>query len=724
MAWALQRLLNAYKARIDQNKITMIHYKKDVDNIVTLTLDMQGRNVNVINHEIRAAFIPVLTHLQAEKKKGLLRGVILSSAKKTFLAGGDLEYLYQATDPAEIFGFAEAMKAFLRDLERPGVPVVAALNGSALGAGFEVALACHYRIALKQHKVQLGFPEVEIGLIPGGGGIIRLMWLLGIEKAFHILTGAHRYTPEEALKVGLVDELADHPKDLLAKAKAWLLAHQDHRRAWDQVNSKIPGGSAKDAGTAKVIRNLTAGLAAQTHNNYPALQAILNVMADGSKVDFDTACRMESRYYTQVVRSQVCKNMIRAFWFDQNEIDSGVARPKGFGKFRPKKIGIIGAGMMGSGIAFSALVHGLTVVIKDVSKPIADRGRDLVEDKFDQTIEKGRLQEAQKQKYLKRLSTTDTSQDFETCDLVIEAVFENKMVKEKVTREAEQFIDEYAFFATNTTSIPITELGRSSSRPENYIGLHFFHPADAVPLVEIVRGAQTSDETTARAFDFVKGIGKTPIIVKDDWGFYAARVRNTYILEGITLLQEGYAPALIENLGRQAGMPKGALEWADELGLDMVLKYEQQAAAHYGPKYIQHPAVRVLQIMLDELDRSGTKKRAGFYAYYEDKPSLWKELSKHFPPNTQLTTPTILQDRFLFAQVIEAIWCMQEKVIISKAAANLGSIYGWGFPAFKGGVLQYIEDYGPEQFLERSKHFQQDFGQRFQVPKLFHQLLG
>ncbi|MEM6376660.1 MAG: 3-hydroxyacyl-CoA dehydrogenase NAD-binding domain-containing protein [Bacteroidota bacterium] len=701
----------------------MIHYKKDVDNIVTLTLDMQGRNVNVINHEIREAFVPVLHHLQEEKKKGLLRGVILTSAKRTFLAGGDLEYLYQATNSEEVFGFAQAMKAFLRDLERPGVPVVAALNGSALGAGFEVALACHHRIALNHHRIQLGFPEVEIGLIPGGGGIIRLMWFLGIEKAFYILTNAHRYTPEEALKVDLIDELADSPKDLLAQAKAWLLANQNHRPNWDKQDSKIPGGSAKNPTTAKVIRNLTAELSARTHNNYPALQAILNVMADGSKVDFDTACRMESRYYTEVVLSQACKNMIRAFWFDQNEIDSGAARPKGFGKFRPQKIGIIGAGIMGSGIAFSALTNGLTVVIKDVSKPIADRGRELVEEKLDQAIGKGLIQEAQKTLYLERLSTTDTSKDFETCDLVIEAVFENKMVKEKVTREAEQFIDEYAFFATNTTSIPITELGRASSRPENYIGLHFFHPVDTVPLVEIVKGAKTSDETTARAFDFVRGIGKTPIIVKDDWGFYAARVRNTYILEGITLLQEGYPPALIENLGRQAGMPKGALEWADELGLDMVLKYEQQAAAHYGPKYIQHPAVEVLQIMIDDLERYGARKKAGFYTYQDESKALWTGLTEHFPIQSTTTPNTTLQDRFLFAQVIEAIWCMQEKVILSKAAANLGSIYGWGFPAFKGGVFQYIIDYDPELFIERSQQFQIDFGQRFQVPKLFHKLV-
>lgn len=700
----------------------MIHYKKDVDNIVTLTLDMKGRTVNVINHEIREAFVPVLRHLQEEKRKGQLRGVILTSAKRTFLAGGDLEYLFQADNGAEVFNFAEEMKNFLRDLERPGVPVVAALNGSAIGSGFEVALACHHRIAINRDKIELGLPEVEIGLIPGGGGIIRLMWLLGIQRAFPVLTSAERYTPALALKVGIIDDLAENEKDLLAKAKAWLLNNNAHRRPWDQPGAEIPGGSAKETKTAALIRDLAAGLTAKTHNNYPAMHAVLNVMADGSKVDFDTACRIEGRYYTDLVLSKECKNMIKAFWFDRNEIRDGLNRPKGYGKFRPKKLGIIGAGLMGSGIAYAGLLRGLEVVIKDVSKPIADRGRELVEKKLDDAITNGRIQEDRKHYYLKKLVTTDTSKDFETCDLVIEAVFENKMVKEKVTREAEQFLDEYAIFATNTISIPITDLGKSASRPENYVGVHFFHPADEVPMVEIVKGAQTSDETIARAFDFARAIGKIPIVVKDDWGFYAARVRNTYILEGITMLQEGYAPALIENLSRQAGMPKGALEWADELGLDMVMNYEKQAAQHYGPKYIQHPAVSVLEKMIKELDRVGERKKTGFYEYSENGKKIWSALSEHFPAKKSMPSNAAIMERFLFAQVIEAIWCLQEKVINSTAAANLGSIYGWGFPAFKGGVIQYTLDYGADAFVERCQVFQEHFGQRFQVPKKFFQL--
>lgn len=704
----------------------MIHYQKDIDNIVTLTLDMDGRRMNVINHEIREAFLPVIRHLQEEKKQSALRGVIITSAKKTFLAGGDLDYLYRAQDADEIFAFAEQMKSFLRQLERPGVPVVAAINGSAIGAGFEVALACHRRIVLNDSDLKLGLPEVEIGLIPGGGGIIRLMWLLGIERAYPILTSGKRYNPLEAKQLGLIDEVADSQAQMMVLARKWLLNTREGRRPWDQQECSIPGGTAKDLDTAQIIRRLIANLAVESHDQFPAPRAILNVLTEGSKVDFDTACRIESRYYTQLVRSKQCKNMIKAFWFDANFIKTGGNRPTGYGKFRPKKVGVIGAGHMGSGIALSCLMHGLEVVLKDVSRHIAERGREFVEVRLREKVEKGTITEAIKAEMLSRITTTEEAREFESCDLVIEAVFENQMVKQKVTREAEDFLDDYSFFATNTISIPITKLAEATRRPGDYVGLHFFPPADEVPLVEIVRGAQTSEETIARAFDFVQHIHKTPIVVKDDWGFFAARVRNTFILEGITMLQEGLSPALIENLSLQAGMPQGALSLADELGLNMIMRYEKQAAEHYGPKYIQHPAVQVLNLMLEELDRPGKKKRAGFYDYPVEGPSiLWPELGEHFKVDRRKRPKhEELIDRFLIAQVLEAIWCMQEKVIHSTAAANLGSIYGWGFPAFKGGVLQFIHDMELETFVKTCKTLQKKHGQRFQIPSKMKKILA
>lgn len=697
----------------------MIQYQKDIDHIVTLRLDMDGRSDNLINHEIGEAFVPVIEHLKREKARGALRGVILTSAKKSFLADGELGYLYQTRDPEELFAYAERLKRFLRDLERPGVPVVAAINGNAIGTGFEVALACHYRIVLDRPVIRLGHPEVSIGLIPSGGAILRLMWLLGIEKALPLLLEGKRYRPQEALKAGIIDQLAGTEKELLEGAKSWLLANRERSRPWDVPGSTIPGGTAKEVAVAEYLRRATARLLGTTGNSYPAQSAILEIMSEGSRLDFDTALRIDSRCFAELVRTQTCKNMISTFWFDQNAIKSGSNRPKGFGKFRPRKIGIIGAGRMGSAIALSCLQNGMRVVLKDVSKPIAERGRAYVIQKVDQLIEAGTFQESDRTELLSRIITTQQSDAFTECDLVIEAVFENEMVKKKVTREAEAHLDEYSLFGTNTISIPITRLAEASIRPDHYIGLHFFPPADEVPLVEIVRGKQTSEESVARAFDFVNAIKKIPIVVKDDWGFYAARVRNTYILEGITLLQEGYAPALIEHLGRQAGMSQGALETADELGLDIVLRYEKQAAIHYGSKYIQHPAVAVLEKMEQELKRQGKGKQGGFYDYPpQGTATLWPALTDYFPTQQTHYDRSEISERFLFAQVIEAVWCLQEGVIQSREAANLGSVFGWGFPAFKGGVIQYVFDYGLDSFLDRCETLEQRFGPRFRAPKI------
>ncbi len=701
----------------------MIRYQKDTDNIVTLTLDMDNREENVMNQKIWSAFVPVLQQLKVEKKQGRLRGVILASAKKTFMAGGDLEYIYQAEDAAEIFAAAEGMKTFLRDLESPGVPVVAAINGSALGAGFELALGCHHRIVLDNPKIQVGLPEVEIGLIPAGGSIVRLMWLLGIEKAFPILAGGKRYDPRGALQAGIVDELSASPKETLQKAKAWLMRTREGRRPWDTPGRVIPGGSAREPATARKIMAFSAALNGQNFDNYPAPRAILHILTEASKVGFDVACRLESRYYTELVRSRQCKNMVKAFWFDANYIKAGNDRPKGYGRFRPQTVGVIGAGTMGSGIALTCLQNGLSVVLKDVSQPIAARGVEFIRQRLDEQVANSTLLQEERDALLKKIQATDNPADFQSCDLVIEAVFESRQVKQKVVREAESCLEEQAFIASNTVSIPITTLADACAQPGRFIGLHFFHPVTDTRLVEIVRGKETSEETIARAFDFVRAIGKTPILVKDIWGFYAARVQNTYILEGIAMLQEGYPAAVIENLGLQAGMPKSPLALADELGLELVLRYEQQAATHYGPKYIQHPAADLARSFLDTLRRPGKARQEGFYTYTADgRKHLWPEMQDVLPAVHPDYQRQEVIDRLLIVQVLEAVWCMQEGVIQSVAAANLGSIYGWGFPACKGGVIQFIEDYGREAFVEKCRELEQRFGPRFKVPKFLGKL--
>jgi 3-hydroxyacyl-CoA dehydrogenase/enoyl-CoA hydratase/3-hydroxybutyryl-CoA epimerase len=696
----------------------MIRYTKDSDNIVTLTFDMEGRSHNIFNHEISEAFGPVVKHLQGEKERRALRGIIITSAKRSFVQGGDLEFLQTVTEPAMISKYASAIQQVFRDLERPGVPVVAAINGDALGIGFQMALACHHRIVLSDAKIRLGLPEIKLGLMPGGGSIIRLLWLLGLEKAYHVLEGGREMNPATALRTGIIDELAETEYRMLERAKQYCLEMDEGRRPWDVPNTQIPGGPAPEK-----VRALAAELFHKYRGNYPAPQAILNTLSEGARLDFDAACRVESRYLTSLLLHPATRNLLNAFWKDNKAVLQGVNRPKGFGKFRPKKIGIIGSGQMGSAIAMACLENGLSVVLKDISKLVAERGREFVRNTLQEKLNAAAITKVQAEQILQRVTTTDESEEFQDCDLVVEAVFENENVKGKVTREAEVFLDKYAIFGTNTVSIPISKLAKSSSRPGNYVGLHFFHPVGEVPLVEIVRGKETSDETIARAFDFVKGLRKIPIVVKDDWGFFVARVQNTYILEGISLLQEGVSAAAIENLGLATGMPTGPLHLADAISLRLVMKYEQQSAERYGPKYIQHPAVPLLQKMLEDLDRPGGRNRDGFYQVEETGArTLWPDLEMQFGTGASVPTRPEIQERFLIAQVLEAVWCLQEKVIGSIPETNLGSIYGWGFPACQGGVIQYIQSYGQQAFLDRCGELEQDYGPRFRVPPILKKL--
>ena len=688
----------------------MIRYTKDTGHIAILTLDMKERQRNLLNHEIVDAFVPVLNHLKKEKEKGQLRGVIITSAKKNFLVGGNLKYLSKTKDPGAIFNYAEKLKAFFRELERPGVPVVAAINGNAIGTGFELALACHRRIIINNQHIRVGLPEAKYGVMPGNGGTVRLLWLLGIEKAFHILAEGKEYTPAEAAIAGLIDELVVDQDEMINSAKKWILQTASVKRPWDHTGAAISENK-------KEVARLGAYVAAKWKHHYPAPLAILNTLNEGSQVDFDTASRIESRYYTALLLSSESRNMTQALWFDQNQISQGISRPKGFGKFRPRKIGIVGAGLMGSGIATSCLAAGHEVLLKDVSKMIAEQGKEKVKQMLEEYVKQGKILKDTHTSCLSKIQTTVTAEGFEDCDLVIESVYENVDLKRKVVLETEKHLDEYTFYATNTVSIPITRLATKSSRPEQFIGLHFLRPAEKTQLVEVVRGAKTSDETIAKAFDFVKSIGKTPIIVKDNWGFYVARVQNTYILEGITMLQEGYVPALIENLGLQSGMPKGPLALADELSLDLVIRYERQAAELYGAKYIQHPAVSVLDKMMNELNRRGKKAGEGFYDYENGNSNLWPALTDYFQvAETDWQREEIIE-RFLFAQILEAIWCLHEGVIRTEQEANLGSVFGWGFPSFKGGVIQYVKGYGKDAFLERCGQLKKAHGQRFTVPR-------
>ncbi len=690
----------------------MIHYRKDNYGIVTLTLDMSKQSVNTINQQIARAFVPVLDYLEADQS---LQGVIIRSAKTSFLAGGDLDFLHKADHAQEIFEHTDLLGRIFRRMELLKVPVVAAINGAALGSGFEFTLACHYRIALDTPKTILGLPEVSLGMIPGGGGIIRLMWMLGLRSAFHIISNSRIFHVKEALNRGLIDEVVMDEQELMDHARAWILSKPNITKPWDSSDPIAQSSNPKHPKTAKMIADLTARVVRKTLNNYPAVLGVLNTMAEGAVVDFDAATRINARYFTAMILSKDCRNQTKAFWYDLNKIKNGVSRPKGFGRFRARRIAIIGSGLMGSGIAYTAALEGIEVVLKDISKSIAEQGKDYARRMLDRLVRAGKMTKLQRQEILDRIITTERFQEFEDCDLVIEAVYENAELKKRIINEAEKYLHQHSFFATNTASLQVSTLAEACIHPENYVGMHFFAPVQSIPLVEVIRGKASSDETIARAFDFILQIGKTPIIVKDSPAFFVSRVASTYLMEGIRLLQEGQPAALIENAALQAGFPLGPLAFADSLGFRYILNAEAQAAQQMGSNYLSPLAIKVLQEMVD-LGRLGKANKAGFYDYKNTKMKLWAELKDAYPVVNQPLSLADIQHRLTFIQCIEAVRCLEEGVVDNNYDANLGSIYGWGFAPFKGGVIQYINDFGVAEFVLRARTLEATFGKRFKVP--------
>jgi 3-hydroxyacyl-CoA dehydrogenase/enoyl-CoA hydratase/3-hydroxybutyryl-CoA epimerase len=695
----------------------MFHYTKDNDNIVTVTMDMQGRSANVINEEFGKRWLEMIERL--EKEKAEIAGVVLTSAKSTFFAGADIDNLYKQTNAQEIFDMCEGLKKQLRRLETLGKPVVAALNGAALGGGLEIALACHYRIALNNPKAQFGLPEVGLGLLPGGGGIVRLTRMIGLQPALPLLTEGKRLKVKDALSNGLINEIAETPEDMIAKAKAWIKANPKAINPWDDKGFKFPGGDAKNPKVASMIPIVPAMTKKKTHGNYPAVEAIINTAVEGSVVDFETACRIESRYFTSLAVGQVSKNMITAFWYNLNAINAGGSRPKGFDKYTTKKVGVLGAGMMGAGIAYVSALSGMEVVLKDVSVEAAEKGKSYSEGLLKKSVSKGKMTKEKAEDILSRIKATDKP-EFEGCDLIIEAVFEDRALKAKVTQEAEAAMLPEGTFASNTSTLPITGLAEASARPKQFIGLHFFSPVDKMPLVEIICGKETDDATLAKAFDYVLQIKKTPIVVNDSRGFYTSRVFSTYVMEGIAMLGEGQHPKSIENAGLKAGMPVGPLALTDEVSMklmDHIRKQTEKDLAAEGKTAPHHPGFAVCEKLL-AVNRPGKAAGAGFYEYPQGGTKyLWPELTNMFPQQTPLEQQEMI-DRMLIVQALDTVRCLEEGVLRSVADANIGSIFGWGFSPFNGGTLQYINGAGLKNVIEKAKSLEAKYGERFSVPKL------
>lgn len=698
-------------------------YQLDQDNILTITMNDPDKPVNVMNAAFEEALAGMVERVESERES--LKGIILTSAKKTFFAGGDLEeILYTNSENAgKYYKKVMRIKSHLRQLETVGIPFVTAINGSALGGGFEICLASHYRVAQNDVPLVVGLPEVTLGLLPGGGGVVRLVRLLGLQKAWPLLSEGTSLRARDALAAGLVDDLADSREDLLEKARAWILSDPLPKQPWDQEGYSIPGGVPGEKLIDSFVVATTARLQSKDKGLYPAPQAILAAAVESMQVDFESANRIESRYLTSLAQGCVAKNMITTF-FQLNELRGGASRPQGYPVRHVKKLGILGAGMMGSGIAYSAASIGLPVVLKDVTLEAANNGRKYTQQVTQKQIDRGTLTISDGDTILKRIQATDRLDDLADCDLVIEAVFEDRSLKASVTHETEAQLQPDALFASNTSTLPITGLAQASRSPENFIGLHFFSPVDRMPLVEIICGERTSDETLARAYDFVRQLGKLPIVVNDSRDFFTSRVYESYCDEGAWLLSDGIAPALIENLARQTGMPAGPLASVDAVSQKLVYSIKSMAkrdAEEDGRAYSAslEPPFQWVERMVNEFGRTGKIHGAGYYEYPKGgRKFLWPELALIQPKAKQAISHQDIKDRILFRQSIEAVRCLEEGVLRNVVDGNIGSMKGIGFPPYTGGQLQYINAYGIAAFTKRASDLAKRFGDRFAPPQL------
>lgn len=706
--------------------MSYLRLEKDADGIVELIFDQQGKDVNVMGEEYEVAMTEAVSELEAMKSD--IAGVYVRSGKPgQFFAGGDITAMLEMDLDAsqdkkeEMFAGIMHTKGLLRRLETLGVPVVCGINGPALGGGFEIALACHHRLALK--GVAVGLPEAQIGLMPGADGIVRTVRYVGMQEAIALISTGKRLKADAAVEKGLIDELFDSEDDMQAAAKAWIKANPEASQPWDREGFKIPGGEPSDKddqGVQGLMFFGPANVMAQTKGLMPAQQAIFATVVDVARVDFDTATKIEARYFLSLLLDQTARNMMTAFFVQMTALNKGASRPENIERTAVKKLGLLGAGQMGAGIAFVAAKNGIEVVLKDITMEAAEKGKAYSA----QVCEKNRrIDEAQGKEILARITPTDDYEILRGCDLVIEAVFENREVKAMVTQECEAVLGEDAVFASNTSALPITELAQASIRRPNYVGMHFFSPAEKMPLVEIIAGEQTSDLTLAKAFDLAQQLGKTPIVVNDGPGFFTSRVISTTISQGHIMLEEGVNPVLIENAAQFNGSPVGPLSAIDEISQETAYKNGLQARQDVeaqGGTWDDNAPSRVLDLMVNTFGRKGKVHGGGYYEYPEGgKKHLWSGLKDAFAADGYKEMPyQDIKDRLLFCQSLEAVRAMEEGVIESAGDGNIGSIMGIGFPAQTGGAFQAINAYGLKAFSERASELAELYGEEFSPPKL------
>ena len=697
------------------------------DGIATITFDEPNSAVNTMCEQWNADMTDLAA--QVVKDKDAIRGIILASAKSTFFAGADLKgtMRLKPSDAKDVFTRIEQVKKNFRTIETLGKPVVTCLNGTALGGGWEVALMGHYRIAIDDKRIHLGMPEVTLGLLPGASGVTKMTRHLGLMGAQPYLVEGKLFGPREALDLGLVHELiAPSPTartELHAAALKWIAANPTAQHPWEAKDYKVPGGLPSNHKVAGMLPVVPAMMKQKTRGLYPAPEAIMACMVEGLQVDVVTALRIESRYLARLITGTNAQSMINTFFFNMNAIKSGQSRTGTSPRYKPAKVGLLGAGMMGAGIAFSQASKGIATVLKDVTQEKADAGKAYSAKLTQAQVDKGRMGAQDRTELLNRIHATANPADLQGCDLIIEAVFENRALKARVTQEAEPMLATGGFFASNTSTLPISGLAKASARPEKFIGIHFFSPVDKMKLVEIIRGTQTDDETVARAFDYVQAIGKIPIVVNDSRGFFTSRVFGTFVMEGTAMLSEGIPAAAIENAGVQCGMPVGPLAVIDETSLSLSVHVMDQTRKDFeaeGKPYQATPGQLLIEKMVKELKRPGRAGGGGFYDFPSKddakqgaKKTLWPQLQPLFEKSSSNWNITDLKDRLLYRQAVETARCLSENVLTTVHDANIGSIFGIGFPAWTGGAMQFIYGMGMDAFVRRADALAQKFGDGF-----------
>ena len=706
----------------------------DDDGIALITFDSPGVSMNVISP---AVVEEIEEWVDAIIRNEDITGAVITSGKdNAFCAGADLSGLGNTfaglakLSPEErnekLYNELFKFNAVLRKLETCGKPVAAAINALALGGGLEITLACHYRIAASDNtKMKLGLPEAMVGVLPGGGGTQRLPRLIGAMNAFDLMLQGKQIRVDKAHMLGVIHDVAPSA-ELVARAKAWVKANPGAKQPWDGDKFRLPGGGPYTPKGAQTFMGVMPMVRKNTYGNYPAQRYILSCVYEGLQVGMDAGLRIETRYFTKLMQRPESRNMIRSIFLSKQALDKASARPKGQEKRDMNKIAVIGAGFMGAGIAYVSAMAGIEVVLIDVDQAAAEKGKAFAAKELKKRVERKKMDQAKADAILARIHPTTDYATLKDVDLVVEAVFENRELKAKITKMAEEFLPETAVYGSNTSTLPISGLAEASKRPQNFIGIHFFSPVHKMMLVELIVGKKTSDYAISRALDFVTKIRKTPIVVSDTRGFYANRCVMRYIEQGMALLSEGVFPALIENGARMAGMPVGPLALQDEVAIDLAYKIIKQTQADLGADSFKGPTAPIITAMIEKYDRKGRKNGKGFYDYLEGgKKRLWPQLSQFAVhgvlPEEKQPAPAYLKERILYAQAIEAARCMEEGIVKDPREADVGSILGWGFAPYTGGVLSYIDTIGAANFVKRADELANE-GDAYAVPQLLRDM--